>query len=165
MLKALCIPDTIHYTLSMRRGDRYIGLINGKRYWKAIICDHPVPMYQTKRCWECWKPKMSKARTGEKRTITIYGDKHHSWKGGRVLHKHSGYILIRQRNHPQAQKGGYVFEHRLIMERYLGRYLTKDEEVHHMNHNKSDNRIQNLMLFKNHADHIKYEHKKGERKK
>jgi hypothetical protein len=40
------------------------------------------------------------------------------------------------------------------MEKYLGRYLTKDEIIHHKNGKKTDNRIQNLQLMSNRSDHI-----------
>ena len=50
-----------------------------------------------------------------------------------------GYIQI-------TGNGKNILEHRLIMENYLGRKLTKDEQVHHKNENKQDNRIENLIL-------------------
>lgn len=78
------------------------------------------------------------------------------WNGGKTTHQR-GYILVRKPNHPLSNSRGYVAEHRLVMEKHLGRYLDKDEVVHHINKNVKDNRIENLQLFKNHGTHLKYE--------
>ena len=51
---------------------------------------------------------------------------------------------------------GWVRQHRLVMERYMGRKLTSNETVHHINWDKSDNRIINLMLFETQSDHAKF---------
>lgn len=69
-----------------------------------------------------------------------------NWKNGRFKTP-EGYILIKNKNHPFCNKKGYIFEHRLKMERYLGRYLSNNEIVHHKNRIKHDNRIQNLELW------------------
>lgn len=74
------------------------------------------------------------------------GKKHWSWKGGRVKTLPEGYIHIYNPDHPNATKRRYVLEHRMVMEKYLGRYLKKWEYVHHKNGIKDDNRIQNLEL-------------------
>lgn len=64
-----------------------------------------------------------------------------------------GYKLILKPDHSNCGSNGYILEHRLVMERYLDRYLTKDEVVHHINHIKDDNRIENLQLIQNQNQH------------
>lgn len=60
----------------------------------------------------------------------------------------SGYVLAYAPDHPNATCDGYVFLHTIIMERFIGRYLNLDEVVHHENHIRNDNEIENLVLMK-----------------
>lgn len=75
--------------------------------------------------------------------------KNHSraWKGGRMYRQ--GYVLQHAPDHPSL-KGttrAYVLEHRLVMEKELGRYLLPHEQVHHKNGIRDDNRPENLELW------------------
>jgi hypothetical protein len=60
--------------------------------------------------------------------------------------RNNGYVYARVPDHPNATSTGYVYEHRLVMEQHIGRFLGSDEVVHHENGKKTDNRIVNLKL-------------------
>lgn len=71
----------------------------------------------------------------------------------------NGYTMIHMPKHHARNKRGFVREHRIIAEAKLGRTLKDEEVVHHINHDKKDNRIANLMVFSNQKEHIKFENK------
>ena len=102
-----------------------------------------------------YRKKQSEAHKGEKNGRT--------WKGGRIKTSWD-YIRVWCPNHPHADGSGYVFEHRLVMEAHLGRTLLPTEVVHHINGITDDNRVENLMLFSDNAEHRRY-HKKSKLKK
>ena len=90
--------------------------------------------FRSKICVEC---------SGKRQSGELNG----RWKGGKTINK-KGYVLVKNKAHPRSKSnGGYVFEHILVMEEKLGRYLIDGENVHHLNGIKNDNRIENLELW------------------
>ena len=73
------------------------------------------------------------------------GSKNHNWKGGRKIDS-QGYVNIYMPEHPSSNRYGYIFEHRLIAERVLGRPLRKNEVVHHIDGDKQNNKNSNLLI-------------------
>lgn len=84
------------------------------------------------------------------------GDKHFNWKGGKYLN-YRGYVYVLSPSHPFRGQRNYVREHRIIIEKYLGRYLKPEEKTHHINGIRNDNRLENLILFKNNSVHMAFE--------
>ena len=94
-----------------------------------------------------------------KKFLQISGKNHWQWKGGKYKDK-SGYQYVLKSKHPFCNSRGYICEHRLIAEKYLGRYLTKLEVIHHINRIENDNRPENLYLFATSGKHNSYHHLK-----
>lgn len=69
---------------------------------------------------------------------------------GRIRHK--GGPMRRVSEHPRANKSGYVFEHQLLAEMRLQRFLTPQEKVCHINGDPMDNRDENLEVREDNRD-------------
>jgi hypothetical protein len=52
-------------------------------------------------------------------------------------------------------------EHRLVMQRHIGRVLLPDEVVHHRNGDRLDNRIDNLEIIPSHSIHLREHQRKA----
>jgi hypothetical protein len=104
--------------------------------WKKMFCDSS--------CYSKWKR----------------GKNSPLWRGGVRVDK-DGYILVHNPDHPLRDRSNYVREHRLAMEKHIGRLLNKQEIVHHVNGIRKDNRIENLVLHSGHSDHQKKHYSSG----
>lgn len=79
-----------------------------------------------------------------------HGPEHSQWKGGMSKDK-LGYVkrninLVEEAYHCMCDSSGWVLEHRYQMAKSIGRPLTRNELVHHKDHNISNNEIDNLEL-------------------
>lgn len=64
--------------------------------------------------------------------------------------------MIYSPKHPNANSMGYVYEYRIVAERKLGRLLTSEEIVHHIDGNPVNNAIDNLAVMSQ-AEHARLE--------
>jgi len=109
---------------------------------------------------------LSIAHKGQKPSLKLLeyfkirkGKKHPRWKGGKIKDE-EGYILIYKPEHPFAIHNRYIKEHRFVIESKIKRYLLSTEQVHHINGIRNDNRIENLICFKNLSAHTRFENNK-----
>lgn len=128
---------------------------NGKFIWQACIdCGKERWIQFAKK-----KPLSLRCNSCANR-ITSTGridDKCPNWKGGRI-YSGGGYVwvIIRPNDffYPMANKKGYVFEHRLVVAKHFNRCLLSWEVVHHKNHIRDDNRLENLQLLPSGRQHL-----------
>ena len=119
----------------------------------------------TRNCQTCGKEISVRPSEIEKgwgkfcsHTCSKLGSNNNFWGGGIKLSQ--GYVRLYTPDHPCADSLGYVAEHRLIVEKRIGRYLKPEEVVHHKNHIRNDNRPTNLQLLDNQNQHMSL-HMKG----
>lgn len=113
----------------------------GKGRWVLYLHGKSI----SPRCYSC-----ANKRSGQEQKENRLGERNPTWKGGRL--KRKGYILVKifpvNPYYPMADKKGYVFEHRLMMAKKLGRCLSSSEQVHHKDGKRDHNTEQNLELTK-----------------
>ena len=67
---------------------------------------------------------------------------------------YSCYTVHKRNKITGVKKSHRIYQHRMVVEKHLGRKLKNEEIVHHMNGVKTDNRIENLSVCNNHTHHL-----------
>jgi hypothetical protein len=99
------------------------------------------------------------------RSCVRKGKRNANWKSGKFVDG-DGYVRVSgKKEHPRANAAGQVYEHVLVIEESLGRFLDFPlEEVHHKNENRADNRLENLEVVtkaEHNQRHKVYRHMDG----
>lgn len=102
-------------------GQKHYAWKGGKVSGSCLICKKAFKFFPSQKTKYCSQICVGKAK----------------FKGGYT--NPSGYKFI-------PHKGGYILEHRFVMQEHLGRVLDSLEQVHHRNGIKDDNRLENLQL-------------------
>ena len=84
------------------------------------------------------------------------GPDHPAWKGGRSVDR-DGYVRLYLPDHPWPRKSGYVLAHVAAMELQIGRRIAPNEVVHHRDHDRQNNALDNLELMDG-AEHMRRHH-------
>ena len=110
----------------------------GKERWVRLLRGVPV----SDRCISCGKLKNGGKQSTHGYTLVhlLQDDPYYSMTGKK-----------------SCRGGGYILEHRLVIARKLGRCLKHEELIHHLNGNRSDNRIENLELTTRQRHSMGYE--------
>ena len=111
------------------------------RSYRPSSGHHECPACRSRDECACGNPKQVKSRTCAA-CRRHEGPFNGAWRGGRAMHR-AGYVMVHAPEHPRVRRTKYVFEHILVMEDMLGRYLLPDETVQHRNGVKDDNRPEN----------------------
>ena len=153
MINAAMDYNTGKFSISML-SEKY-GISKGKMYY--MLRDAGCVFTRKKRKepspdeWE-HRSKAQKGKTISEAQRRIISEKNScNFNGmngyGHTKDHNKGYVLAYVPKHPKAHRDGYVMLHTVLMERHIGRYLEPNEVVHHINHDRKDNRLENLKLM------------------
>ena len=120
-------------------------------YGKCLRCGTTLIRIKSRRVYSFCSRKC-------KAVYLQQGKKSNNWKGGRKIDVH-GYVFVYLPEHPNSDQNGYIGEHRYVISQKIKRPLRSDEHVHHINGNRQDNCLENLVLMSV-GEHVSL-HRKG----
>jgi DNA-binding CsgD family transcriptional regulator len=156
-----CVVETVRYHLKAAGVERRLRGGHTKLMTDQIR-EQIITMYQENMSQEAIgkllgysQSKISHVIRAKGLPTRLTGIRNHKWKGGEIIDQ--GYVKAyidalcceTTKQLARAMSPGdqqYIPKHRLMMAEHLGRPLLKEETVHHINGNKTDNRIENLQL-------------------
>ena len=103
----------------------------------AVDCDKRGPIYGL-----CSKHSKWMKRTGNPNVRPPKAE----WEKRSKKNKRAKYRILELTDHPILGTGRFL-EHRVVMSEHLGRKLLSSENIHHINGDGKDNRIENLELW------------------
>jgi hypothetical protein len=157
-------------TVCEQCGNQFFKFENWKRRSKHHFCSRSCnEKFRSNIMKGIRPPQLRSTPEGHKKTgLKLRGENNPAWKGGITFRKRKGkypsnvkYVRCPQDYILMARKDGYIMEHRLVMAKHINRTLSRDEVVHHINHDVTDNRIENLQLFQSNAEHKRFEGQTG----
>ncbi len=102
-------------------------------------------------CWNLNKKLHYAVWNKGKRLLKYRNENSSNWRGGKHI-LNTGYMVVWCKIRRK-----YILKHRMVLEKHLKRKLSSTEHVHHVDKDKSNNRIKNLMLFKSNSAHRRFE--------
>lgn len=124
---------------------KFIERSNSKIKKNCIICGKEFEVFPTNKNAVHCSNTCGRITVGIKR----------STKENHIRKTSTGYLQIKLSNHPYCDNQGFVMYHRHIMEQHLGYYLSRKFDVHHIDENKENNEISNLVTM-NRSAHMYY---------
>jgi len=129
-----------HYLKFKKYGDPLAGRGSGR----AVEYEVCTVITQDKR--QCKKPHTAKGMCQmHYRRVKLYNNPFTRERGHKGKRKY--YKFVAAMGHPNSDTKGWIAEHRLVMSEHLGRPLLPNENVHHINGDRFDNRLENLELW------------------